>query len=66
MVDGVRGKIGAIVDKNSRIGKEESLAMLMAVEDFNNVNDQNFSFVIKDFKNDPNQAALAGKSLCFF
>ncbi|KAL0545808.1 hypothetical protein IC582_015701 [Cucumis melo] len=63
MVDGGRGKIGAIVDKNSRIGKEESLAMLMAVEDFNNINYQNFSFVIKDSKNDPNQAALAAEDL---
>ncbi|XP_038897242.1 glutamate receptor 2.8-like [Benincasa hispida] len=63
MVNGGRGKIGAIVDKSSRIGKEESLAMLMAIEDFNKINDQNFSFVIRDFKSDPNQAALAAEDL---
>ncbi|CAK9325237.1 unnamed protein product [Citrullus colocynthis] len=62
-VDGGRGRIGAIVDKSSRIGKEESLAMLMAVEDFNNINDRNFSFFIRDSKSDPHQAALAAEDL---
>lgn len=65
MIGGGKGRIGAIVDCSSRIGKEQSLAMRMAVESFNS-NDQNFSLVIRDSESDPYQAALAGKSLSCF
>ncbi|XP_022941279.1 glutamate receptor 2.8-like isoform X3 [Cucurbita moschata] len=62
MIGGGKGRIGAIVDCSSRIGKEQSLAMRMAVESFNS-NDQNFSLVIRDSKSDPYQAALAAEDL---
>lgn len=57
MVDDGKGRIGAIVDLSSRIGKEEILAMHMAIEDFNSLNNQNFSLIIKDSRSDPNLAA---------
>ena len=66
MDDSGKGRIGVIVDESSRIGKEEMLAMQMAVEDFNSSRNQSFSLVIRDYKSDPNLAALAGKSLDFF
>ncbi|XP_023524984.1 glutamate receptor 2.8-like isoform X2 [Cucurbita pepo subsp. pepo] len=62
MIGGGKGRIGAIVDCSSRIGKEQSLAMRMAVESFNS-NDQNFSLVIRDSESDPYQAALAAEDL---
>ncbi|XP_008463715.2 glutamate receptor 2.8-like isoform X1 [Cucumis melo] len=63
MIVGEKGRIGAIVDVSSRIGKEEILAMHMAIEDFNSLSNQNFSLVIRDTRNDPNLAALAAKDL---
>lgn len=62
MDDNGEGRIGAIVDMSSRIGKEEILAMEMALEDFNSLRNQSFSLVIRDSRSDPNIAALAGKS----
>ncbi|XP_023535728.1 glutamate receptor 2.8-like isoform X1 [Cucurbita pepo subsp. pepo] len=63
MVDGKQGRIGAIVDMSSRIGKEEILAMQMAIEDFNSLSNRNFSLVVRDSRSDPNLAALAAKDL---
>ncbi|XP_022976412.1 glutamate receptor 2.8-like isoform X2 [Cucurbita maxima] len=63
MDDSGKGRIGVIVDKSSRIGKEEILAMQMAVEDFNSSRNQSFSLVIRDYKSDPNLASLAAKEL---
>ena len=65
MVDGKQGRIGAIVDMSSRIGKEEILAMQMAIEDFNSLSNRNFSLVVRDSRSDPNLAALAGESSYF-
>lgn len=65
MDDSRNGKIGVIVDKSSRIGKEEILAMQMAVEDFNSFRNKSFSLVIRDYKSDPNLAALAGREFIF-
>ncbi|XP_022981889.1 glutamate receptor 2.8-like isoform X2 [Cucurbita maxima] len=62
MIGGGKGRIGAIVDCSSRIGKEQSLAMRMAIESFNS-NDQNFSLVVTDSKSNPYQAALAAEDL---
>ncbi|KAA0066787.1 glutamate-gated kainate-type ion channel receptor subunit glur5 [Cucumis melo var. makuwa] len=65
MDDSRNGKIGVIVDTSSRIGKEEILAMQMAVEDFNSFRNKSFSLVIRDYKNDPNLAALAANDLIY-
>ncbi|CAK9325234.1 unnamed protein product [Citrullus colocynthis] len=63
MNDSGKGRIGFIVDKSSRIGKEEILAMQMAIEDFNSFSNQSFSLVIRDYKSDPNLAALEANDL---
>lgn len=65
MNDSGKGRIGLIVDKSSRIGKEEILAMQMAIEDFNSFSNQSFSLVIRDYKSDPNLAALEGREFLF-
>lgn len=59
----VNGIIGAIVDNTSRIGKEQIVAMEMAVEDFNG--DRNHSLVlqVRTSMREPLQAALAGKHI---
>ncbi|XP_038898557.1 glutamate receptor 2.8-like [Benincasa hispida] len=63
LVNGGKCRIGAIVDLSSRIGKEEILAMHMAIEEFNSLSNQNFSLIIRDSRSDPNLAALAAKDL---
>ncbi|CAB4307806.1 unnamed protein product [Prunus armeniaca] len=57
--DGFMGILGAIVDNSSRIGKEESVAMQIAVEDFFNKNNQRLDLKIRNSQGDPLQAALA-------
>ncbi|KAF2286081.1 hypothetical protein GH714_010204 [Hevea brasiliensis] len=54
-----RGIMGAVVDGSSRIGKEQKVAMKMAVRDFNNSNNQSFFLQIQDSQGQPLQAALA-------
>ncbi|CAL2253912.1 unnamed protein product [Prunus armeniaca] len=61
--DGFMGILGAIVDNSSRIGKEGSVAMQIAVEDFFNKNNQSLDLKIRNSQGDPLQAALAARSL---
>ncbi|XP_058002408.1 glutamate receptor 2.8-like [Hevea brasiliensis] len=58
-----RGIMGAVVDGSSRIGKEQKVAMKMAVRDFNNSNNQSFFLQIQDSQGQPLQAALAAQEL---
>ncbi|KAK9265352.1 hypothetical protein L1049_027222 [Liquidambar formosana] len=57
--DHIKGIIGAIVDYNSRIGKEEKVAMELAREDIYGYNNQSLVLHIKNSQRDPFQAALA-------
>ncbi|PQP93856.1 glutamate receptor 2.8 [Prunus yedoensis var. nudiflora] len=57
------GILGAIVDNSSRIGKEESVAMQIAVEDFLNTSNQRLDLRIRNSQGDPLQAAIAARSL---
>ncbi|KAL6283514.1 hypothetical protein ACE6H2_014443 [Prunus campanulata] len=57
--DGFVGILGAIVDNSSRIGKEESVAMQIAVEDFLNKSNRRLDLKIRNSQGDPLQAALA-------
>ncbi|XP_021803926.1 glutamate receptor 2.8-like [Prunus avium] len=61
--DGFMGILGAIVDNSSRIGKEESVAMQIAVEDFLNKSNRRLDLKIRNSQGDPLQAALAARSL---
>lgn len=56
----VIGVVGAIIDNSSRIGKEEELAMKMAVEDFRFFTNRSLILHIIDCRRDPMHAALAG------
>ncbi|KAK6946659.1 Receptor, ligand binding region [Dillenia turbinata] len=55
--------IGAIIDTSSRVGEEESLAMEMAAEDFNNHFNQTLHLIVKDSQSQPFQAALMAMDL---
>jgi len=56
--------IGAIIDGNSRTGKEEKTAMEIAVQNFNNISRNHMlSLHFKHPKGDPLQAAYAGNNL---
>ena len=56
--------IGAIIDGNSRSGKEEKTAMEIAVQNFNNISrNHKLSLHFKHPKGDPLQAAHAGNNL---
>ena len=60
----VKGSIGAILDYSSRIGKEEKVAMEMAIEEFiSQYSNQHIDLLINDSQGEPIQAALAGKSI---
>ena len=63
--DNVMGVIGAIVDNSSRIGKEESVAMKMALEDFYVKFNQSLVLHIRDSQRQPIQAALEGNYTYF-
>lgn len=56
----VKGVIGAIVNNSSRIGKEEQVAMEMAVHDFNSYTNQTLVIHIRNSQGKPVTAALAG------
>lgn len=60
--DHVKGTIGAILDPSSRIGKEQKVAMEMAIKDVFDKTNQSFDLQIKNSQREPVQAALAGKS----
>eukprot|EP00258_Populus_trichocarpa_P021149 XP_024437168.1 glutamate receptor 2.6 [Populus trichocarpa] len=56
--------IGAIIDGNSRTGKEEKTAMEIAVQNFNNISSNHkLSLHFKHPKGDPLQAAYAAEEL---
>ncbi|WVY99471.1 hypothetical protein V8G54_025541 [Vigna mungo] len=57
-----KGTIGLITDNNSRNGKEEIVAVKMAMEDFYHYSNQSFDLQIRDSHADSLQAALAGFS----
>ncbi|KAF3442449.1 hypothetical protein FNV43_RR16365 [Rhamnella rubrinervis] len=59
----VVGIVGAIVDHTSRIGKEEKVAMRMAMEDFYSITNQTLILHIIDSQRDPMHAALGAKDL---
>lgn len=53
--------IGAIIDVNSRIGKEEKTALEMAVQDFNDIStNHELSLHFRHPGGDPLQVAYAG------
>lgn len=64
-INGVQRVIGAISDCNTRAGKEERVAMDMAIQDFNM--QQNQTFIMLRLKcsqhNKPSRAALAARHL---
>ncbi|CAK9141165.1 unnamed protein product [Ilex paraguariensis] len=57
-ISSVRGTIGAIVDYGSRVGKEEKVAMEMAINDFNDHTNQRLILRVNNSQGDPFQAAL--------
>ncbi|KAJ9671514.1 hypothetical protein PVL29_025290 [Vitis rotundifolia] len=62
----VKGSIGAILDYSSRIGKEEKVAMEMAIEEFNSqYSNQHIDLLINDCQGEPIQAALAARELVY-
>ena len=66
MKDQVAGLVGAIVDQSSRIGKEEKIAMEIAINDVYEKTNQSFHLHIMNSQKDPMQAALAGVSWLLF
>lgn len=64
-VGDVKGIIGAIVDYSTRIGKEETVAMQMAVEDFNNQTKQQLLLLVKNSRGEAVQATHDGISFFF-
>lgn len=57
---------GAIVDYGSRAGKEEKVAIKMAIKDFYTHFIQPPTFHFKNSRGDPVQAASSGESFCLF
>ncbi|CAI9784238.1 unnamed protein product [Fraxinus pennsylvanica] len=63
-INGVQRVIGAISDCNTRVGKEERVAMDMAIQYFNTQHDQTFLMLrLKCSKRTPLQSALAARHL---
>lgn len=61
------GVVGAIIDNSSRVGKEERVAMEMAMEDFYANGNQRLVLQIRhSLQRDPMQAALAGWYVYFW
>ena len=54
---------GAIVDNSSRVGKEESVAMKMALEDFYNYYNQSFVLHVRNSPRKFIQAAFEGNNI---
>ncbi|WKA12035.1 hypothetical protein VitviT2T_029469 [Vitis vinifera] len=61
--DPAKGIIGAIVDHTSRIGKEEKVAMEMAIDDFRLYSNGSLRLHIENSQREPIQAALAAMDL---
>lgn len=59
-IDNVRGILGAIVDNSTRIGKEQKVAMEMAIEDFYDKTSESYALHMKNSHGEPYRAALAG------
>lgn len=65
------GGIGVIIDNSSRIGKEELVAMRLAIQDFKNKTNQQLDLHVRDSNGDPVLAVFSGKknftnlSFCF-
>ncbi|CAK7350080.1 unnamed protein product [Dovyalis caffra] len=59
----VKGIIGAIIDSSSRIGKEQRVAMEIAMEDLYRTRNQTLVLRIKDSQREPIPAALAAMDL---
>lgn len=58
--------IGAITDNSSRIGKEQRVALKMALDDFFQHTNRSFVLHTRDSHGDPHHAALAGLSSFLF
>lgn len=61
--DNVRGIIGAIVDNSTRIGKEQKVAMEMAIEDVYERTNEIYDLHMKNSHGEPSRAALAGMNI---
>ncbi|PON92788.1 Ionotropic glutamate receptor, metazoa [Trema orientale] len=59
----VTGVVGAIVDDSCRVGKEERVAIKMALQDFHKATNQSLILHIRSSRRDPMQAALAARHL---
>ncbi|KAL5147151.1 Glutamate receptor 2.7 [Glycine soja] len=59
----VEGIIGAILDSSSRIGQEHSVAINLALEDFNIKNNLSFALHVRNSQGDPLLAAIAARDL---
>ena len=55
------GSIGVIVDYGSRVGKEEKVAMELAIDDFYKKTNQRLVLRLRDSQGDPLRARLSGK-----
>ncbi|KAA8523961.1 hypothetical protein F0562_010608 [Nyssa sinensis] len=62
-INHVKRIVGAIVDYSSRIGKEEKVAMEMAIDDFFNYTNQSLILQLKYSQGEPIKAALAATDL---
>ncbi|KAF8391286.1 hypothetical protein HHK36_023588 [Tetracentron sinense] len=58
-----KGSIGAIIDYSSHIGKEEKIAMEMAIEDFYNTTNHRPFLHVRDSRREPVRAVLAAMDL---
>ncbi|KAL1350070.1 hypothetical protein AAHE18_07G200100 [Arachis hypogaea] len=58
-----KGIVGVVADYNDRSGKEEIVAIKMALEDFYHYTNQSFGLHIRDSHGDPLKAALAARDL---
>lgn len=59
---GVIGTIGVITDSSSRAGREEKIAMEIAVDDFYNLTGNKLALELRDLSGVPANAFLNGKS----
>ena len=64
--ESAKGIIGVIINNSSRIGKEQTVAMNLALKDFFSYSNQSFDLHIRNStQGDPLQAAFAGQSQAF-
>ncbi|KAJ9671517.1 hypothetical protein PVL29_025292 [Vitis rotundifolia] len=60
---GQMGSIGVIIDNSSRIGKEEIVAMKLAIHDFNNKTNRQLDLHVRDSQSDPVLTLLSARNL---